>query len=62
MVVIRKDITDAWLRCLQMDGTLNEHADLKVEGFPTLLFYPCGADQAPITFDGDRTLKVRPEM
>jgi protein disulfide-isomerase A1 len=42
-----------------MDGTENEHADVEVKGFPTILFYPSGADQKPITFEGgDRSLKA----
>lgn len=43
----------------KMDGTENEHADVEVKGFPTILFYPAGADSKPITFEGgDRSLKV----
>jgi hypothetical protein len=43
-----------------MDGTENEHPDVEVKGFPTIIFYPAGKDAKPITFDGgDRSLKVR---
>lgn len=30
----------------KMDGTENEHPDIEVKGFPTILFYPAG--EAPI--------------
>jgi hypothetical protein len=43
----------------KMDGTENEHPDVEVKGFPTIIFYPAGKDAKPITFDGgDRSLKV----
>jgi protein disulfide-isomerase A1 len=43
----------------KMDGTENEHADVDVKGFPTILFYPAGADKKPISFEGgDRSLKA----
>lgn len=43
----------------KMDGTENEHADVEVKGFPTILFFPAG-ESKPITFSGgDRSLKVR---
>ncbi|BBN10896.1 protein disulfide-isomerase A1 [Marchantia polymorpha subsp. ruderalis] len=42
----------------KMDGTTNEHARAKSDGYPTLLFFPAGKKSFdPITFDGDRTLK-----
>lgn len=42
----------------KMDGTSNEHARAKSDGFPTILFYPAGNKSFdPITFDGDRTVK-----
>jgi len=34
----------------KMDGTNNEHPDVKVEGFPTLLFYPSGNKAEPVSF------------
>jgi protein disulfide-isomerase A1 len=44
----------------KMDGTENEHPDVEVKGFPTIIFFPAGKDAKPITFDGgDRSLKVR---
>lgn len=43
----------------KMDGTENEHADVDVKGFPTILFFPAGADKKAINFEGgDRSLKV----
>ncbi|WIA23964.1 hypothetical protein OEZ86_007219 [Tetradesmus obliquus] len=43
----------------KMDGTENEHPDVEVKGFPTIIFYPAGKDAKPITFDGgDRSLKA----
>jgi len=38
----------------KIDATENDHpAD--VEGFPTIIFYPAGAKDAPIPYEGDRT-------
>lgn len=43
----------------KMDGTENEHPDVDVKGFPTIIFYPAGKGAKPITFDGgDRSLKA----
>lgn len=43
----------------KMDGTENEHPDIEAKGFPTLLFFPAGADKTPIAFEGgDRSLKA----
>eukprot|EP00878_Enallax_costatus_P024577 GHUV01026234.1.p1 GENE.GHUV01026234.1~~GHUV01026234.1.p1 ORF type:complete len:217 (-),score=82.77 GHUV01026234.1:345-917(-) len=43
----------------KMDGTENEHADVEVKGFPTILFFPAGDSKQAITFDGgDRSLKA----
>jgi len=41
----------------KMDGTANEHKDVDVKGFPTLLFFPAqeGAESIPYE-SGDRTL------
>lgn len=42
----------------KMDGTENEHPEIEVKGFPTILFYPAGSDRTPIVFEGgDRSLK-----
>jgi len=42
----------------KMDGTENEHPDVEVKGFPTIVFFPAGEDKTPITFEGgDRSLK-----
>jgi hypothetical protein len=40
----------------QMDGTENEAEGLKLEGFPTLLFYPAN-NKEPIEFSGERTVR-----
>ncbi|OVA18085.1 Thioredoxin [Macleaya cordata] len=41
----------------KMDGTTNEHARIKVDGFPTFLFFPAGNKSSePITIDSDGTL------
>lgn len=43
----------------KMDGTENEHADVEVKGFPTILFYPAGDSKKAVSFEGgDRSLKV----
>ncbi|KAH9288520.1 hypothetical protein KI387_032637 [Taxus chinensis] len=43
----------------KMDGTTNEHARAKSDGFPTILFYPAGNKSFdPITVDTDRTVKA----
>lgn len=43
----------------KMDGTANEHKDVEVQGFPTLLFYPAKEGAAAIPFEsGDRDLKT----
>eukprot|EP00249_Psilotum_nudum_P006666 c19966_g2_i1 orf=88-1899(+) len=43
----------------KMDGTTNEHARAKTDGFPTLLFFPAGNKSFdPITVDTDRTVKA----
>ncbi|GBF98566.1 disulfide isomerase-like, partial [Raphidocelis subcapitata] len=43
----------------KMDGTENEHPDVDVKGFPTIVFYPAAKDAKPITFEGgDRSLKA----
>lgn len=43
----------------KMDGTENEHSDVEVKGFPTILFYPAGGSKKAISFEGgDRSLKA----
>lgn len=43
----------------KMDGTENEHADVEVKGFPTIIFFPAGEDKKPVALDGgDRSLKA----
>ena len=39
-----------------MDSTLNELADVKIEGFPTIKLFPAGTG-APIDFEGSRDLE-----
>ncbi|CAD7697735.1 unnamed protein product [Ostreobium quekettii] len=41
----------------KMDGTANEHKEVEVEGFPTILFFPAKEGCESIPFEsGDRTL------
>jgi protein disulfide-isomerase A1 len=43
----------------KMDGTENEHPDVEVKGFPTIVFFPAGKDAKPVPFEGgDRSLKA----
>jgi protein disulfide-isomerase A1 len=43
----------------KMDGTENEHGDVEVKGFPTILLFPAGKGAKPVTFEGgDRSLKA----
>ena len=45
----------------KMDGTANEHANVTVEGFPSIFLFPAGKSAQPISYDeADRSLKVRP--
>jgi protein disulfide-isomerase A1 len=42
-----------------MDGTENEHPDVDVKGFPTIVFFPAAKDAKPVSFEGgDRSLKA----
>ena len=41
----------------KMDATANEHAAINVKGFPTIKLFKKGATDAPIDFNGDRTLE-----
>lgn len=41
----------------KMDATANEHSAVNVKGFPTIKFYKKGAKDAPIDFNGDRTVE-----
>lgn len=44
----------------KMDGTANEHRDIEVQGFPTIMFFPAEEDAKPVPFEGgDRSLKVK---
>jgi thiol-disulfide isomerase/thioredoxin len=43
----------------QMDGTANEAEGLKLEGFPTMMFYPANGKGEPIEFSGgERTVRL----
>merc|ERR1712110_945997 len=39
------------------DGTLNEFEEVKVEGFPTIKFWPKGKGSEPMDYSGGRTLE-----
>jgi protein disulfide-isomerase A1 len=41
----------------KVDATEND-TPAKVEGFPTLIFYPAGDKKNPITFEGDRSVEA----
>lgn len=45
------------LTIAKMDSTENEVDGVSVQGFPTLKFYPTGSKDAPLEFDGERTLE-----
>eukprot|EP00210_Caulerpa_lentillifera_P002792 g2667.t1 len=41
----------------KMDGTENEHADVQIQGFPTLFLFPAGEETQKITYEeSERTL------
>lgn len=40
-----------------MDGTTNEHADVQVDGFPTLMFCPAEENKKCMPYGGDRSFK-----
>jgi protein disulfide-isomerase A1 len=41
----------------KMDSTLNEVANVSVQGFPTIKFFPANNKAAPMDFNGDRTVE-----
>lgn len=41
----------------KMDGTENEHPELEVQGFPTILFFPAEENASAVTYSGGRELK-----
>jgi hypothetical protein len=55
---------DVWLLdsnivIAKVDATDHENdTPAKVEGFPTLIFYPAGDEKNPITFEGDRSVEA----
>lgn len=42
----------------KMDGTTNEHPDIEVDGFPSIIFLPASEEVEIVEFDGERTLKA----
>jgi len=46
---------DANIVIAKVDATEND-TPAKIEGFPTLILYPAGAKDSPVTFDGDRSV------
>jgi protein disulfide-isomerase A1 len=42
----------------KMDSTANEVAGVDIQGFPTLKFYPAGANKVAIDYEQDRDLKA----
>lgn len=40
----------------KMDGTTNEYPKVEAQGYPTILFFPKGKKDAPIKFEGEKTL------
>lgn len=49
--------SDANIVIAKVDSTEND-TPAKVEGFPTLIFYPAGDKKNPITFEGDRSVEA----
>lgn len=43
----------------KMDGTENEHPDVEIKGFPTLIFFPAGEGAAPVQYEGERCAHAR---
>lgn len=41
----------------KVDATEND-TPAKIEGFPTLIFYPAGDKKNPVTYDGDRSVEA----
>ena len=41
----------------KMDSTANEVENVSVQGFPTIKFWAAGKKNAPIDFNGDRTVE-----
>lgn len=41
----------------KFDATANEAEGVQVRGYPTLIFYPKGKKDEPVTYDGDRDLE-----
>jgi protein disulfide-isomerase A1 len=49
--------SDANIVIAKVDSTEND-TPAKVEGFPTIIFYPAGDKKNPITFEGDRSVEA----
>jgi len=41
----------------KLDATLNEVEQVSIKGFPTIKFFPAGKKDAPLDYDGDRTVE-----
>ncbi|CAL9736419.1 protein disulfide-isomerase [Monosporozyma servazzii] len=41
----------------EVDATANDISSVDIEGFPTIVLYPAGKDNEPITYQGDRSLQ-----
>jgi protein disulfide-isomerase A1 len=53
--------SDSNIVIAKVDSTEND-TPAKVEGFPTLIFYPAGDKKNPITFEGDRSVEAMAEF
>jgi len=49
--------TDSNIVIAKVDATEND-TPAKIEGFPTLIFYPAGDKSNPVTYDGDRSVEA----
>jgi len=49
--------SDSNIVIAKVDSTEND-TPAKIEGFPTIIFYPAGDKKNPITFEGDRTVEA----
>lgn len=49
--------TDSNIVIAKVDATEND-TPAKIEGFPTLIFYPAGDKKNPVSYDGDRSVEA----